>query len=72
MVFLKGIAGDYAKVKIRTLIAANENLSDEDRLYLRTVLRIAPVYAAILNCEEYPMPEKAAGLENCRQRERND
>ncbi|MDE7246659.1 MAG: transposase [Lachnospiraceae bacterium] len=59
---IKGMWG-MLKNKIRTLIAANENLNDEDRLYLRTVLKLDPVYAAILNREEYPMPEKAAGLE---------
>ncbi len=58
---IKGMWG-MLKNKIRTLVSANENLSDEDRLYLRTVLRLDPVYAAILNRVEYPMPEKAAGL----------
>lgn len=58
---IKGMWG-MLKNKIRTLITANENLSDEDRLYLRTVLRLDPVYAAILNREEYAVPEKAAGL----------
>lgn len=59
---IKGMWG-MLKNKIRTLIAANENLSEEDRLYLRTVLKLDPVYAAILNREKYSMPEKAAGLE---------
>lgn len=59
---IKGMWG-MLKNKIRTLIAVNENLNDEDRLYLRTVLKLDPVYAAILNREEYPMPEKAEGLE---------
>ena len=59
---IKGMWG-MLKNKIRTLIAVNENLNDEDRLYLRTVLKLDPVYAAILNREEYLMPEKAAGLE---------
>ncbi len=59
---IKGMWG-MLKNKIRTLITANENLSDADRLYLRTVLKLDPVYAAILNREEYPMPEKAAGLD---------
>ena len=58
---IKGMWG-MLKNKIRTLVSDNENLSDEDRLYLRTVLRLDPVYAAILNRVEYPMPEKAAGL----------
>lgn len=58
---IKGMWG-MLKNKIRTLISANENLSDEDRLYLRTVLRLDFVYAAILNRKDYLMPEKAAGL----------
>lgn len=58
---IKGMWG-MLKNKIRTLISANENLGDDDRLYLRTVLRLDSVYAAILNRAEYPMPEKAAGL----------
>lgn len=59
---IKGMWG-MLKNKIRTLIAVNENLSDEDRLYLRTVLKLDPVYAAVLNREEYQMPEKTVGLE---------
>lgn len=58
---IKGMWG-MLKNKIRTLISANENLSDDDRLYLRTVLRLDSVYAAILNRSDYPVPEKAAGL----------
>ena len=50
------------KNKLRTLITANENLSGDDRMYLRTVLKLDKVYAAILNQEPYPMPEKTAGL----------
>lgn len=56
---IKGTWG-MLKNKIRTLITANENLSGDDRMYLRTVLKIDKVYAAILNREAYPMPEKAA------------
>ena len=58
---IKGSWG-MLKNKLRTLITANENLSSDDRMYLRTVLKLDPVYAAILNQEAYPMPEKAAGL----------
>ncbi len=50
------------KNKLRTLITANENLSGDDRMYLRTVLKLDRVYAAILNQEAYPMPKKAEGL----------
>lgn len=59
---IKGMWG-MLKNKIRTLITANENLSSDDRMYLRTVLRLDKVYAAILNQEAYPMPEKTAGMQ---------
>lgn len=51
------------KNRIRTLITANENLSSNDRMYLRTVLKLDKVYAAILNQKNYPMPEKIAGID---------
>lgn len=50
------------KNKLRTLITANENLNGEDRIYLRTVLKLDSIYAAILSRQEYEMPEKAKGL----------
>lgn len=59
---IKGAWG-MVKNKIRTLITANENLSSDDRMYLRTVLRLDQLYAAILNQNAYPMPEKTAGAE---------
>ncbi|MDE7268303.1 MAG: transposase [Lachnospiraceae bacterium] len=51
------------KNKIGELITENENLSADDRLYLRTVLKLNSVYAAILNRKEYEMPKNAEGLE---------
>lgn len=51
------------KNKIRTLITANENFSPDDRMYLRTVLKLDNVYAAILNYEDYQAPEKVKDLE---------
>jgi len=51
------------KNKIRTLITANENFSPGDRMYLRTVLKLDDVYAAILNHENYKTPEKVKDLE---------
>ncbi|MEY8395000.1 zinc ribbon domain-containing protein [Lachnospiraceae bacterium 45-P1] len=51
------------KNKIRTLITANENFSPDDRMYLRTVLKLDNVYAAILNHEDYTAPEKVKDLE---------
>ncbi len=49
--------------KIGECITANENLSDGDRIYLRTVLKMNGVYAAVLNHQEYEMPRNAAGLD---------
>ena len=51
------------KNKLRTLITANENLSSDDRIYLRTVLKLDKIYAAILNHREYELPDKAKDLE---------
>ena len=50
------------KNKIRTCITANENLSSDDRIYLRTVLKLDKIYAAVLRHEEYEIPNKAKGL----------
>jgi len=49
--------------KIGALITANENLSDSDRIYLRTVLKMNSVYAAVLNRQKYEMPKNAEGLD---------
>lgn len=59
---IKGMWG-MLKNKIGTLITANENLSDEDRVYLRTVLKLDKIYAAVLCRENYEMPKKAEGLD---------
>lgn len=58
---IKGNWG-VVKNKIRELVTANENLSADDRLYLRTVLKINSVYASILNYQEYEMPKNAEKL----------
>ena len=59
---IKGMWGMLEK-KIGTLITANENLSDEDRMYLRTVMRLNKIYAAVLGNEDYEMPRKTKGLD---------
>lgn len=59
---IKGMWG-ILKNKLGTLIMANENLSDEDRIYLRTVLKLDKIYAAVLRYENYEMPKKAEGLD---------
>lgn len=51
------------KNRIGTLITANEHLSDADRIYLRTVLKLDKIYAAVLCREEYEMPKRAQGLD---------
>lgn len=50
------------KNRIGSCISANENLSDDERIYLRTVLKLNSVYMAVLNHQEYEMPRKAEGL----------
>lgn len=50
------------KNKIGSLITVNENLSADDRIYLRTVLKMNNIYAAILNHQEYEMPRNAEKL----------
>lgn len=54
---------EITKNKINEKITANKNLSDTDKLYLRTVLKIGSTYAAILNYQEYELPEKVKELE---------
>lgn len=58
---IKGMWG-ILKNKIGTVITANENLSDDDRIYLRTVMKLDRIYAAVLCHEDYVMPKKADGL----------
>ena len=59
---IRGMWGMLKNV-LRDLINANENLTPDDRTYLRTVLKINSVFAAILNRQEYEMPHKAEGLQ---------
>lgn len=50
------------KNKVGECITANENLSADDRIYLRTVLKLNNIYAAVLKHQAYEMPKKAEGL----------
>ncbi len=50
------------KNRIRTCITANDNLSADDRMYIRTVLKLDSLYAAVLGGGKHPMPEKTVGL----------
>jgi len=59
---IKGMWG-VLKNRIRELINKNENLSEEDRLYIRTILKLNSVFAAVLNHQEYEIPDKAKNLE---------
>ncbi len=59
------------KNKVGEKITANENLNDDDRMYLRTVLKIGSVYAAVLNHQEYEMPQNASDLDINRNRLNN-
>lgn len=51
------------KNRIGACITTNENLSEDDRIYLRTVLKLNSIYTAILNHQDYEMPRKADGLD---------
>lgn len=61
---VENIKGSWSglKNKLRRLITANENLSEEDRIYLRFVLKNDSVYSAILDREECSLPEKVQSL----------
>lgn len=48
--------------KIRIRIKENENLTDDDRHYIRLVLKNESIFAAIVNDEPYELPHKAEGL----------
>lgn len=50
------------KNKVNDLIRNNENLTPEDRQYLRTVLKLNNIFSAVLNREPYEMPRNAEGL----------
>lgn len=50
------------KNKITSLANQNEDLSDDDKSYIRLVMKINSVYSAILNDRQYDMPQKAAKL----------
>lgn len=54
---------DVLKRKLGDLITNNANLSGYDRMYLRTVLKINSTYAAILNRQEYEIPNNMIGIE---------
>lgn len=64
---IKGMWG-MVKNRIRALIDANENLDADERMYLRTVLKLDPIYAALLERKPYPLPKKAEGMELDRKR----
>ncbi len=50
------------KKKINGLVTANENLSADEKMYIRTVLKINSTFSAVLNREPYELPDKAKSL----------
>ncbi len=50
------------KKMINKLVTANENLSADEKMYIRTVLKINSTFSAVLNGETYEMPDKVKGL----------
>lgn len=59
---IKGSWG-IVKNKLRALITANENLSADDRQYLRTILKVNSAYAAVLTYQEYELPKRVKDLD---------
>ena len=59
---IKGSWG-IVKNKLRALITANENLSADDRQYLRTILKVNSAYAAVLTYQEYELPKQVKDLD---------
>jgi len=51
------------KNRIREVIRTKENLSDDDRMYIRTVLKMDKTLWAILNRRKYDMPRNVVGVE---------
>ncbi|MGN0613858.1 MAG: zinc ribbon domain-containing protein [Porcipelethomonas sp.] len=51
------------KNKIMSLTNQSETLSDDDKSYIRLVMKINSVYSAILNDQPYQMPDKAKNLD---------
>ena len=58
---IRGMWG-MVKNRIRACVAVNEGLSANDRMYVRTILKLDAFYAAVLTGRKHPMPEKAEGL----------
>ncbi len=50
------------KKKMNGLVTANENLSADEKMYIRIVLKINSTFSAVLNREFCELPDKAKGL----------
>lgn len=50
------------KKKMNGLVTANENLNADEKMYIRTVLKINSTFSAVLNGEPYELPDKVQGL----------
>lgn len=51
------------KNKLMTFTNQSENLSADDKSYIRLVLRINSVFSARINDKPYEMPDKAKGID---------
>lgn len=51
------------KKQLNELITRNEGMSSEEKLYLRTILKLNSLYAAVLNDWPYELPKKTLQLE---------
>lgn len=50
------------KKKINGLVTANENLSTDEKMYIRTVLKINSTFSAVVNGEPYELPDNVKDL----------
>lgn len=53
----------FLKNRLRKFITANENLTEDDRFYLRYVLKADELYGAVLNRRDHQMPETLQTLD---------
>lgn len=52
----------FLKKKINGLVTADESLGDDEKMYLRTVLKVNSIFAAVLNGEPHELPDRAKGI----------
>ena len=59
---IRGMWGMLKNI-LRERISDNENLTPDDRAYLRTVLKVNSIFSAILNRQEYERPYRTIDLD---------